>query len=363
MIRSLHVQNFTVFEDVNLQFGALNIIHGVNGTGKTHLLKLLYALIAASWEEGRKPNAGPPVRSAFQAKIAQKLVTVYRPEALGRLARRRQGHHRRAVVAIEGYKRAWSFKFNFSVQSKSEVTLEKIPAEWVQEAPVYLPTRELLSLYPGFVSLYEGHYLEFDETWRDTCLLLGAPVKRGAKELRIAEILRPLEEAMDGRIELDRNGRFYLVNKAGRMEMPLVAEGLRRLGMLARLIATGALLEHGCLLWDEPEANLNPTLIKTSAYVLRTLALQGVQVFVATHSLFLMRELHVLQATAPKTEHLAYRYFGLQSSPNGVVVQQGPDIADSGDVAALDQELAQADRYIDSEMGASTQSSAAETEA
>lgn len=39
------------------------------------------------------------------------------------------------------------------------------------------------------------------------------------------------------------------------MEMPLVAEGLRKVAMLARLIATGTLLEQGYLFWDEPETS------------------------------------------------------------------------------------------------------------
>ena len=44
---------------------------------------------------------------------------------------------------------------------------------------------------------------------------------------------------------------------AANMEMPLVAEGWRKLAMLVRLIATGSLLDKGCLFWDEPESNLN----------------------------------------------------------------------------------------------------------
>ena len=32
--------------------------------------------------------------------------------------------------------------------------------------------------------------------------------------------------------------------------------------MLARLIATGMLVDRGCLFWDEPETNLNPQLIR-----------------------------------------------------------------------------------------------------
>lgn len=58
--------------------------------------------------------------------------------------------------------------FGFATQSKSEVTLRTAPKARVDAAPAYLPTRELLTIYPGFVSVYENHYLEFEETWRDT---------------------------------------------------------------------------------------------------------------------------------------------------------------------------------------------------
>ena len=161
---------------------------------------------------------------------------------------------------------ALDLAFNFSSHSKSDVAVEQLPTSWIDAAPAYLPTRELLTIYPGFVSIYDSHYLEFEETWRDTCILLGAPLKRGVKERGIQELLEPLEGAMGGSVELDKNGRFYLRSASGRMEMPLVAEGLRKLAMLARLVATGALLDEGCLFWDEPEANLNPRVIKRVAH-------------------------------------------------------------------------------------------------
>ncbi len=46
-----------------------------------------------------------------------------------------------------------------------------------------------------------------------------------------------------------------------RLEMHLVAEGLRKLAMIARLIATGSLSESVTLFWDEPDSNLNPKII------------------------------------------------------------------------------------------------------
>ena len=192
------------------------------------------------------------------------------------------------------------------------------------------------------MSVYDNHYLEFEETWRDTCVLLGAPLKRGMKEKRVAELLRPLEEAMEGKIVLDKNGRFYLDSAGGFVEMPLVAEGLRKLGMLARLIATGTLLDQGYLLWDEPEANLNPRIIKRVAKTIVEIAANGVQVFIATHSLFLLREIEMLLAGS----RLDVRFLGLHMTPDGVVVEQGPTVEDMGAITVLDEELEQSDRFL-----------------
>jgi hypothetical protein len=351
MIRTLSATNFTVFPRADLSFGKhLNVFVGENGTGKTHLLKLAYSILAASWEEGRRPNAQPPSKAVLQPRLAAKLVAVFRPETLGRLARRRQGHER-CQVRLGFDQTEWDLAFRFSTQSKSEVTLESMPKSWVDAAPAYFPTRELLTLYPGFVSVYENHYLEFEETWRDTCLLLGAPLKRGAKERRIRELLEPLERAMGGRIELDRNGRFYLVTNGGRMEMPLVAEGLRKLGMLARLVATGALLERGYLFWDEPEANLNARLVKDVASAIVDLSAEGIQVFIATHSLFLLRELEMLlEERRMQATELDAQFFGLHFRDDGVEVEQGPTVDEIGEIAVLTENLEQSDRFL--ELGA-----------
>ena len=58
MLKSLGIRNFTVFGNAELRFAnGLNVFVGENGTGKTHLLKLLYAVLATS-AEGRRPGNG-----------------------------------------------------------------------------------------------------------------------------------------------------------------------------------------------------------------------------------------------------------------------------------------------------------------
>jgi energy-coupling factor transporter ATP-binding protein EcfA2 len=345
MVKSLSLRNFTVFSEAHLKFGQnLNVITGENGTGKSHLLKLVYSALACSHEEGRRPGAGDPTKALLQTRLAEKLVGTFRPEALGRLARRHRGRER-CDIGLEFDDQALGFAISFATQSRSEVTVESLPRSWIGAAgsPVFLPTRELMTIFPGFVSVYEGHYLELEETWRDTCLLLGAPIKRGSKEKRVSELLEPIEKAMGGKVELDANGRFYLRNADGRMEMTLVAEGHRKLAMLARLVATGALVDGGYLFWDEPEANLNPKILKRVAATIVDLSRLGLQVFVATHSLFLVRELEMAQADLA----LSTACFGLRLGSDGVEIEQGSTFDDVTTLTLLDEELHQSDRFLE----------------
>ena len=155
---------------------------------------------------------------------------------------------------------------------------------------------------------------------------------------------------MGGRLVLDRNGRFYLKNAQGTMEMPLVAEGVRKLGMLARLVATASLTGGGTLFWDEPETNLNPKLMRGVAEALLRIANEGVQVLAATHSLFLLREFEVLMQR-DEFSQTPCRYFALAppAADGGVTVQQGDDLADIDPLALLDEDLDQSDRYLDAQ--------------
>jgi len=351
MLKSLHLKNFTVFADATFDFGKhLNIIVGENGSGKSHVLKAAYCVMAVSSGGAKDSVGGNPTKSYLQTALANKLRDVFKPDSIGRLARRQAGRNR-SEVACQFDKTSCNLGFSFNTSSKSEVVVEPSPDAWIGAVPVYLPTRELLSIFPGFVSLYETTHLQFEETWRDTAILLGAPLAKGGRAKHIRDLLQPLEEAMGGTVELDEAGRFYLKTKTSRIEIHLVAEGLRKLAMIARLIATGSLLDKGYLFWDEPEANLNPKIVKAVARTIFQVAQSGIQVFIATHSLFLLRELYILQNQ--EFSHINTRCFGLHIGSDGAIsVQQGATMDDIGDITALDEELQQSDRYLNTENNA-----------
>ena len=340
MLNKATIKNFGPLPNGEYQFApGLNVVVGENGLGKSQLLKLLYAVLKVN------ADAKDFTKAALQKAYADKLVGVFRPDALGRLAKRKQGRER-CEVRLEMDDSALSCAFGFASQAKSEVQLDKLPAKALEQAPAYIPTRELVTLCPWFGPLYDNFHLRFEESWRDTVSLLGAPSVKGAREKKAAELLKPLEEAMGGKVVVDSGtGEFYLsIPGEGSMEMPLVAEGLRKLAMLARLISTGALLDKGYLFWDEPETNLNPKLIKVLARSILTLCQQGIQVFIATHSYFLLKELDLLS----RQYSVEQRFLSLVATgPDRVVtLQQASRLLDLETVVALDEELAQYDREL-----------------
>jgi predicted ATPase len=348
MLTQLNLENFTVFRKINLKFSPqLNVIVGGNGTGKSHLLKLIYTNLSVLAEGRYKSNLPSPTKSFLQKEIGNKLNNVFRPDNIGRLVRRIQGGRTRCKVVLELEDKQLNCSFNFSSISKTDVLIDLLPQKWLEISPIFIPARELLTIYPNFLSVYENHYLDFEETYRDTCILLGSLPLKGVREEKMNEFLRPLEEAMDGKVKLDKNGRFYLKSDTkGEIEMPLVAEGLRKLAMLAQLIATGNLLDQGYLFWDEPETNLNPALIKVVAKVIFRLGQSGIQVFIATHSLFLLRELEILTAGNPETDK-SVRYFGLSSNnPDSLQVTQGNSISNIDPLVTLDEQIMQSDRFM-----------------
>lgn len=345
-ITRLRVDSFGPLHNVDLTLGkGLNVITGDNGTGKSQILKLLYSAVTTVTDDSSL------TKSTLATSLANKLTGVFRPDSLGRLARRVQGRAR-AEIEVKFAGIAAPLSFSFSSNSRSEVRIDSAPGKAVGDTPVFLPSRELLSLYPGLAALYDTRETEFDETWRDTALLLGRSALRGPRGDLANSILAPLFEVLEGRV-VDVQGRFYVnlpTSESGsaNVEAHLVSEGFRKLAMVIRLVSSGVLLEGGYLFWDEPEANLNPATQRAVARAITLLVEHGTQVFVATHSVFLLRELELIMEESPLLDE-SVTYVGLyreSANASGVRAETASDPADLSSVTALEEEARQSLRYL-----------------
>ncbi|HMW37476.1 MAG TPA: AAA family ATPase [bacterium] len=73
--------------------------------------------------------------------------------------------------------------------------------------------------------------------------------------------------------------------------MSLTAEGVKKLGILTTLIRNRQLNKGTILFMDEPEAVLHPQAIRDLVKILNLLSQSGIQIFISTHSFFVIKQL------------------------------------------------------------------------
>ena len=330
-VNHIDIKRFTVFDDISVDFSpGINVFLGANATGKSHLLKLIYSLLR-SWRYIDDKVVSPRTTSnadlVFALFLKEKLAGVFQPDdrSIGRLVRRSRGR-----TSSEIRLDVSEARFQFKLSSLGNVTSTVRSVSEKSPASIFLPAREVLSMYPGFASLYSDRSVSFDETYYDLCLALGLPPLRGRRGEQAAALLKPLSDRLGAGVRREGD-RFYVdFVGEGSMEAPLVAEGLRKLASVIYLMVNGSLLENGILFWDEPEANLNPRLIKTIADFLLEIAGAGIQVFVATHDYLLTNELS-LQAEyqTASAQNAGIRFFGFHREDKGPAhIQSGAVLAD-----------------------------------
>ncbi|MEO5331193.1 MAG: AAA family ATPase [Magnetococcus sp. YQC-5] len=301
MFTHLTLTNFTAFEHLEMEFSkGINAFIGANGTGKTHILKILYCLQASSNGE---------------ALFEDKLLTVFRTknshiERLIRYYTDQQKITARITAILDGVQReeTWSEKLERSSQwLNMDIPCNKL------RTPAYIPVKEMLSFAPGFISLYDKYKLSFDEVYYDILKLAYLPPIKNL-DPAFKDILLYIQGIIGGEVVVEGEA-FYLHQNNVSMEFALVSEGFRKLALVWQLVRNGSLCKETTLYWDEPEANLNPSLMQHVAKILLMLAEQGVQIFLATHDYAFLKELDYQKEQTPVT------YFALDDSDkNGVQV-------------------------------------------
>jgi predicted ATPase len=265
-IKSMKVLNIMAFhqKELDLQFGdGINILIGENGMGKTTLLKMIYAALQYSIENQTSGKElihffSNNLRDFSQMKYPGKEKdTCYYEISDGQHFFKDYLTKKNGIVS-EGWK-------GLNIQS------------------VFIPTTEMLSHSKGFLAMNQKYNMPFDETQID--IIVNASLPETKKVSQSCEIiLKEISDVINGKV-VQEDDTFYIVKNDGRkIDFSLEAEGMRKLGLLWKLIRNGLLEKDSVLLWDEPEANLNPELYPLVANILLALQKNGVQIFLATHS-------------------------------------------------------------------------------
>ncbi|MCU0445482.1 MAG: ATP-binding protein [Microscillaceae bacterium] len=291
-------------------------------------------LLAANLKAIRENNNG---KEKLENLLTEKLLGYFKPEQLGRLVKRLQGRNRAEIeLEIQGS----TIIYNFATNTKN-IKLDKYSAINPYNT-LYLPPREIISVFEGFISLYQNRELHFDETYYQLALALDLPLLKGRRFDDVQALIKPLENITESKV-IKENGRFYMQNIEGKMEMALVAEGYRKIATLMYLISNGEIAQNSILFWDEPEANLNPKLTQKVVELLLELAQKGVQIFLASHD-YLLTNLLSLKSEYHKTlknETIPpIQFFGLYEQDNQVACDTGNTLTDLSQNPILEEFIA-----------------------
>ncbi len=274
MIERISLDKFTAFESLDVTFSpGINILIGQNGTGKTHLLKLLYAALSAHQKD---------------EDISDELIQVFLPKEkrLGRMVKRGVGR-RKAKAAIWRDGKKFSFEFSTLAKQNTGNGTKRWPADGDFGA-VYIPVKEMLANAPGFLSMYKNREVSFESVYADIIEKALLPKLSGPIPEERRVLLEHIQKIMEGWVKTEGE-HFFLKDGKGELEFTLLAEGIRKLGLIWVLIQNGVLQGGKTLLWDEPEANLNPSMVTATVDILLSLQRQGIQIFLATHNYALLK--------------------------------------------------------------------------
>jgi len=133
----------------------------------------------------------------------------------------------------------------------------------------------------------------YDDTYYDLVKSLDRPIARGDLSKGFKEADKELEESLDGRL-VQKDGVFSFNKGKHNFSISLTAEGVKKIGIINQLLKNKTINENTILIIDEPEVALHPTMIQKVAKILFDLSQVGVQIFIATHSYFLLKSFQLL---------------------------------------------------------------------
>lgn len=323
MIKRFELENFTAFDKLGIDFSPrVNLIIGENSTGKTHLLKAAYGICSTGLISEESPELKP---AEVNRHLTTKFQSLFLPNRNSPAQMHRNGAKERARLQI-CFAGDYEISVEFSRKSKLLKVRETIPFERYKAQAIFIPTKEVISFMKGFSSLYEKYEISFNQTYQDLCFLLDLPAVRSEMlQEKVKWAIDEIEKTCGGRFVFLGGGRVVFETENIEYPANFIAEGFRKIGILSRLLETGAIQPgvSGPLFWDEPESNLNPQIAEILVRILLELSRNGQQVIIATHDYVLLKWFDLLSETG-KGDHVRYHSL-YRDAPTGEIKLSSTD--------------------------------------
>jgi len=305
-IKSIELENFIHFNKIESEFSPnINIIVGINETGKTNFIKLLYSTIKA-WERSCIDN-----RKTFKQFLNEKIYNVFNltKKGIGSLVDFSSNQELNIKLFFNDSNNNFfeNIEYQFGNSAINTIKPEKIKDIKSSKDlfnTIFIPAKELLSFW-DIIKISEDKFpTGFDDTVFDLFKKLNLPQQIGYVNNELIEANIKIEKLINGKMEfLNENGNTRFVFKkqgGGTFEMEMTAEGIKQLGMLSTLIQNREINESTILFLDEPDSNLHPKATRELANILLDLSKAGTQIFLTSHNYFLIKQLMIAAKKNPE---------------------------------------------------------------
>jgi AAA15 family ATPase/GTPase len=291
-IHRIEIKDFLVFKD---EFTAdfrpgVNVLIGGNGTGKTTLLKVMYAIHEHIADYVYADCSYPCVDVADSIDLGLYFSSE------NKIVKTLTGNFRNDFQIEDFDPSDMVFQAHLDENIAMYFYLNRIPDDngSIDVSEVFIPAQEMLAHSKGFLALSRERKIPFDKTQIDIIAKAELGEANNISN-RYSELLEKIKDVIVGTVVYN-NDSFY-TNKAHgeNVEFPFEAEGFRKFGLLWKLLKNGFFEKGGVLFWDEPESNINPELMSVLVNILLELSRNGVQIFIATHSEILAEYFAVLR--------------------------------------------------------------------
>lgn len=268
-------------------FQNINLIIGRNGSGKTFLLKALYAGLKTveQFQRGNEPRS-------HKQLLADALYWTFQGHELGNLVSKADASLSFAMTSEQGERLSYSFG------AKTVNTIQNVECTFqpTNVNNVFIPAKEILSIQDVILRSYEvDKAFGFDKTYVDLARALSKTVK-GRNYKEFSDVRKTLGDALGGRLEFDEGAKEWIFKDHNKriVNISLTSEGIKRLSILELLLDNHFLTRDSVVIIDEAEANLHPSLVCRFMEILVMLAEAGLQIFLSSHSYFVIKSLYVL---------------------------------------------------------------------
>lgn len=288
MIQKVRLQNYGRIKMLpETECKRVNLILGENGRGKTFLLKSLYSAIRCLEEYGK----GDDVRTLSDI-LSEQLRWCFQAERIGDLVTK--GTKEPLQFYMLDDNEEFSYSFTNGAEKKAGTIHNKHSRK--QSNSIFLPAKEVLSLFDIIQEFSHRKQFGFDSTYSDLVNALSIAPHRGKNHYAFRDARTELENMLGGKADYDeKQRRWYYKEGSYRYSIGVASEGVKKISILDRLLANGYLTKGSVVFIDELESALHPEAITTFLNIIALIAENmDIQFFISSHSYHVVKKLHLL---------------------------------------------------------------------